>query len=82
MSLQTSTSDWTYFIEKKQGSNKKNCQLIETIDRIIKLIKESNPHWSVTKDVGCSQTSMSNIWYKYQRNRVLIPLFLPGVIIN
>ena len=41
---------------------------IETMERTMKLIKEGNPQWRAVKDFGCSQSSVSKIWCKYQRN--------------
>lgn len=37
---------------------------IETMIR--KLIQEGNPQWSVTKDIGCSQSAVCKIWCKYK----------------
>ena len=40
-------------------------------ERIIKLIQEGNLQWSVVKDVGCSQSAVFKIWFKYKSNEVL-----------
>ena len=34
---------------------------IETMDRMVKLIQEDNPQWSVAKDVCCSQLAVYNL---------------------
>ena len=44
---------------------------IKTMEKIIKLIQESNKQWSVMKDVSSSQSAVSSIWCKYKRNEVV-----------
>ena len=41
---------------------------VETMERIIKLLKEGNSTRSVVKDVGCFQSAVSKIWSKYTQN--------------
>lgn len=45
---------------------------IETMERIIKLLLEGNPAWSVVKDVGCSQSAVSKMLCKYKQNGKVI----------
>ena len=44
---------------------------IEAIQRIIKLILEDNPQLSAIKDINCSLSVVTKIWYKYKRYRVI-----------
>ena len=41
---------------------------IETMERIIRLLRERNPTRSVPQYVGCSQSAVSKIWCKYKQN--------------
>ena len=45
---------------------------IETMERIIKLLREGNPTRIVAKDIGCSQSAVSKIWGKYKQNGEVI----------
>ena len=41
------------------------------MERLVKLIKESNPLLSVAKDVHSSQSAVGKIWYKDKWNEVI-----------
>ena len=41
---------------------------MEAMERIIQLPQEGNSVQIVTKDIGCYQSVISNIWSKYKQN--------------
>lgn len=41
---------------------------LETMERIIKLLQDAIPTWSVAKEVRCSQSAVSKICCKYKPN--------------
>lgn len=43
----------------------------ETMESVVKLIQEGNPQGSVVNDVDCSQSTVSKIWGKYKRNKMV-----------
>uniref|UniRef100_A0A3P9PU42 Transposase Tc1-like domain-containing protein n=1 Tax=Poecilia reticulata TaxID=8081 RepID=A0A3P9PU42_POERE len=45
---------------------------LETKERIVKLLEEGNPSSMVAKDVGCSQSAVSQIWTKYKQHGMVV----------
>jgi len=45
---------------------------VETMERIIKLLKEGNSTQSLAKHVGCSQSAVSKIWSEYKQNGKIV----------